>query len=239
MKKLLIGVALTALLTAPALAADIPARMPVKAPPPVVQTVYNWSGLYIGAHGGYAWGDADWGFPFDGTFVSHDVDGGIFGGHAGFNFQWNQLVLGVEVAGSWTGLDGSSLCPNPAFVCRTEFDRMFRAGGRAGLALNNWLIYATGGYANVRVDTDTTPVFFGFGDTDNHRGWYAGGGVEYGVTQNLIIGVEGFRVSLDSRTHAPAGGLTITRNVDPDFSVIQGRISWKFGPWGAPVVARY
>jgi outer membrane immunogenic protein len=38
-------------------AAALAADMPVKAPPPVVVAVYNWTGLYIGIQGGYAWGE--------------------------------------------------------------------------------------------------------------------------------------------------------------------------------------
>src|SRR5258708_6698132 len=50
--KLLAGAAIAALIAAgPALAADLP----LKAPPPVV-AAWNWSGFYIGGHGGYGWG---------------------------------------------------------------------------------------------------------------------------------------------------------------------------------------
>jgi hypothetical protein len=45
-------IALTAL-AGPAGAAD----MPVKAPPRSMATVYDWSGLYIGAHVGGGWSD--------------------------------------------------------------------------------------------------------------------------------------------------------------------------------------
>ena len=33
-------------------AADLPVRMPVKAPPPAVVAVYNWTGFYIGGNVG-------------------------------------------------------------------------------------------------------------------------------------------------------------------------------------------
>jgi outer membrane immunogenic protein len=49
---LLASVAVLALAAAsPALAADLP----LKAPPPAV-AAWNWSGFYIGGHGGYGWG---------------------------------------------------------------------------------------------------------------------------------------------------------------------------------------
>ena len=55
MKKFLGCVALSVFLPASAMAADLAARMPVKAPP-VAATVFSWSGFYIGGHVGYGWG---------------------------------------------------------------------------------------------------------------------------------------------------------------------------------------
>ncbi|MEY9156307.1 opacity protein-like surface antigen [Bradyrhizobium japonicum] len=40
-------------LAAPASAADLAARPYTKAPPPMVATIYDWSGFYIGVNGGY------------------------------------------------------------------------------------------------------------------------------------------------------------------------------------------
>ena len=37
-------------------AADMQARPYTKAPPALVSPAYNWSGFYIGAMGGYGWG---------------------------------------------------------------------------------------------------------------------------------------------------------------------------------------
>ena len=50
------------LAAAPAMAAEV--SMPVKASwqPPVVQP-YDWTGLYVGAHLGYAWGHSNWSAP--------------------------------------------------------------------------------------------------------------------------------------------------------------------------------
>jgi hypothetical protein len=58
MKKFLMGTAgLIALgVAAPASAADLAARPYTKAPPPMVAAIYDWSGFYIGANGG--WGSS-------------------------------------------------------------------------------------------------------------------------------------------------------------------------------------
>ncbi len=61
MKKfLLAGVALSAFIAGPAMAADLPVRGPVyKGPPPVV-TYFSWTGCYVGGHVGGLWVQKDW-----------------------------------------------------------------------------------------------------------------------------------------------------------------------------------
>ena len=55
MKKLLLGTIGLVALSGSAMAADLAAR-PYKAPPLVVAPIYDWTGFYIGANGG--WGEA-------------------------------------------------------------------------------------------------------------------------------------------------------------------------------------
>ena len=53
MKKFLLGLAGLVALAAPASAADLAARPYSKAPPPMIAAIYDWSGFYIGANGGW------------------------------------------------------------------------------------------------------------------------------------------------------------------------------------------
>ena len=246
MKKVLSGLALSALLVAPALAADLPARMPVKAAPAVVTTMYNWSGFYIGGHGGYGWGDADWAFT-TGTATSHDVDGYVAGIHTGFNWQFGHWVLGIEGSVSKTGMDGSSTCPVAAVRCETEIDHFWRAGARAVVAVGatgNWLLYGTGGFARAYVPSRTVVIATGAntaGDKTHHHGWYGGAGIEWGVSPNFTIGVEAFHVSMDAEGHFLPGGAVVagsTRNIDLDYSVVLARATYKFN-WGSAAMTRY
>src|SRR6516162_7468712 len=116
------GVAIVALMavgTVAAQAADLPTRKeapaPVFVPPP-----FTWTGFYVGLNAGAVWGShsADTtlftdGFPL-GTFNLNNVfpfggfgggnTGFIGGGQAGYNWQWGSWVFGVE-----TDFDGSSL----------------------------------------------------------------------------------------------------------------------------------
>src|ERR1700676_3785659 len=99
--QLLAGAAIAALIAAgPALAADLP----LKAPPPVA-AAWNWSGFYIGGHGGYGWGrnaSTDLNDPFffgkiPGFVVTGFDPKGFLGGvHAGANWQSGAIVTGLE-----------------------------------------------------------------------------------------------------------------------------------------------
>ena len=53
---LLGGAALSLGLVNAASAADLAARPYTKAPPPIVEAMYNWSGFYVGINGG--WGSS-------------------------------------------------------------------------------------------------------------------------------------------------------------------------------------
>jgi outer membrane immunogenic protein len=55
MKRQLLATVSFLALSGVASAADLPARMPVKAPPPAL--VQSWAGPYIGVNGGAVWPD--------------------------------------------------------------------------------------------------------------------------------------------------------------------------------------
>src|SRR5262245_1569913 len=77
----------------------IAADMPIKAPAP--RAISDWTGFYFGFHGGYGWGKAsiaDLDLNDSNPNVSETrtplhspkLRGAVFGGHAGYNWQWGQ-----------------------------------------------------------------------------------------------------------------------------------------------------
>jgi outer membrane immunogenic protein len=125
MRRLILGgLALVALSAgSSALAADMPVKAPVYAPP----LVWNWTGFYVGASGGYAWShDADIDLASVGVLVPGGIDafpiasaqaipsalnaqarGFIYGGQAGYNFQSGRWLIGVEADVSGANINGS------------------------------------------------------------------------------------------------------------------------------------
>jgi outer membrane immunogenic protein len=237
MKKLLGGVAVSALLAAPAFAADLPARMPVKAAPAPVVAVYNWTGFYIGAHVGAARLDVKRTDDAGGILNNYDETGWLAGGQAGYRWQTGQFVFGLEVSGAGGKIDPSAPCPNPAFTCKTEANWLFLGGGQLGLAWNQFLIYASGGFAATKTETTSAPAFPGFNSDNNHHGWYVGGGFDIGLTPNWTLGFEYIHAEFNSKRYADPTGANIPYTIDPEIDLFRVKLNYRFG--GSPVVARY
>jgi len=241
MKKLLGGIAISALLAAPALAADL--RVPVKAAPAPVVVAYNWSGCYIGVAGGWAWGrsthDLTGGATDTGPF---NVNGGIVGGTLGCNLQTGQFVFGIEGDGSWVGKDGEAANPvTPNFVSRTEENWLATIRGRVGLAFDRSLIYATGGiaFAGVEATATNTATGVSISEKQTRTGWTVGGGWEYAFSGNWSAKAEYLYVKFsdDAYLANPPAGFTARDNVDLHNHIFRVGLNYRFG--GSPVVARY
>jgi outer membrane immunogenic protein len=124
--------------------------------------VFNWTGFYVGAHTGYRWGvfdgsipagspesDAGQVFPF-----STSAGSGIFGFHAGYNYQVSpDILVGIETGWSWgRGTANVNVVSdiNDAFATvnyRLQLTWSGSVRGRLGLVANEWLFYGTGGIA--------------------------------------------------------------------------------------------
>jgi outer membrane immunogenic protein len=258
MKKFLLGtVALFALgMAAPASAADLAARPYTKAPPIAAPMMYDWSGFYIGANGGYGWARqcldvTQVGFVNVFSEGCNDKGGGVVGGQIGYRWQAGSWVFGLEAQGDWANLRTERVFVNTPFLNTTNtwkstIDGLGLFTGQVGYAWNNSLLYVKGGaaVASQRFDIFNTATGIGLLQADRTRwGGTVGVGWEYGFSPNWTAGIEYdylFRES-DSRTVLTPGlnVASITANTRSDISMITGRISYKFGGYGAPIAARY
>src|SRR3954468_13573670 len=197
MRKFLLGIAGVIALAAPASAADLAARPYTKAPP-MIAAVYDWSGFYIGANGGWGSSRNCWDFlPVAGGVAPegcHDATGGTAGGQVGYRWQSGNWVFGLEAQGNWADFKGSnaSLAALGA-TNRTKIDAFGLFTGQIGYAWNNALLYVKGGAAV------TNDKYSGFGmgilaefdrATETRWGGSVGVGLEYGFTPNWSVGVE-------------------------------------------------
>jgi high affinity Mn2+ porin len=164
----------------PAAAAD----MPVKAPD--LQAVFDWTGLYIGAHAGYSRGGST-AVLFDpaASAATSSFSGMIGGVQAGYNYRLSSgLLLGVEADITFPNYLTSNSVVSSLATARSavteQWDYVATARGRIGYTTGPWLAYATGGLAFAGERFLNSPAIGSDEKVLNTRlGLSAGGGVEY------------------------------------------------------------
>ena len=208
MRKFALAVAALAIGTVTASAADMAARPYVKAPAPIA-AVYNWTGFYVGGHVG--WGEAkqDWFLIQNAVGFGFSKDGVIAGGYAGYNWQLgSNFVIGAEFEGSWSDLQqGNVPCTiGQAAICRNDVNWLGSVRGRAGVAFNQVLFYAAGGwaFADASHDRQFLPLGggpFTSGVSDTRDGWVAAVGVEWAFAGNWIGRVQYDHYDFGTKTY--------------------------------------
>lgn len=233
MKKILLGAAaILALGSTSVLAADLPARTYTKAPA-YAAPVYNWTGFYVGANVGGAFG-GDNSISGVGAVGSNRDSAFMGGGQAGYNYQFApNWLIGVE--GDIDGLSGSDRnFTNPTGAFRDRTDWLASVTGRLGYTWGPTLAYAKGGVA-FRDDnglSGTTP----FTANRNDTGYTVGGGLEYMFAPAWSAKIEYQYYNFDNTTVTPVGGPAF--NYKDDIHTVKAGINYHFN-WGNPVAARY
>jgi outer membrane immunogenic protein len=254
MKKFFLAtVGLVALgMTAPAWAADLPARPYTKAPPPVVAAIYDWSGFYIGLNGGGGWSHKCWDLNtaagvFQANLGCHDATGGLVGGQIGYRWQASSWVFGLEAQGDWADLKGSNASLFTAGVTnQTRIDALGLFTGQIGYAWNNVLWYLKGGAAVARDRYDGIGAVVGVFDKASETRWggVVGAGLEFGFAPNWSAGVEYDHAFMGNHNLnfvatgalAPVGTFSRNVTVRQDIDMVTARINYHFG---GPAIARY
>jgi high affinity Mn2+ porin len=239
----------------PALGAELPLPMPVKAPLPVkalVPQLYDWTGFYAGAHLGYAWGRSNWTEQPDGLsgslnmFQRYDAfanTGSWFAGlQAGYDYMLpNRVVIGAVTdlsAPSFQSLNSVSIGGISTFISprlgqesysETVLD-MGTIRGRIGYAPGNWLFYATGGFAWA-YDQLTVTQLDNSGTTDMpflwRFGWAAGTGVEMPLSPGWTAGLEYLYTQYGNKT---AGFANAGQTYQSNLSLQEVRLTLNYRP---------
>jgi outer membrane immunogenic protein len=220
-------------------AADLSRPVYTKAPPPVVP-MFSWTGFYIGLNAGGKWANVDQTVTGPATTVTFTGDTNsswIAGGQVGYNWQTGAWVFGVE--GDIDAQDFhrdrviataiGPFIPGDTFSVESKWQASLR--GRIGYAAwDRTLLYVTGGVAWTNIKGTASLVGIGsFSNDDTITGGTVGGGLEYALTNNLSLGIEGRWTFYGDRTfNGTLGGIPVSDKVSLDTAEVMGKINFKF-----------
>ena len=191
--------------TAAAWSGDLPYRS--GAPYTVNQPLnaYSWAGPYLGGNIGYEWGSIG---------GNGAKPGGVAGGvQAGYLWQSGNIAYGLEGDIQISGAEdrfASYKFSNPWFGTLR---------GRVGYAVNNVLVYATGGLAFGELRAQTP---FG-SESHTNTGWTLGAGAEVGIYQNWTAKIEYLYVDLSGSRFTTTG-----QTNDYNFGMIRLGVNYHF-----------
>jgi len=182
--------------------------------------IERWTGFYFGASGGYVGGDT--GVSGASGAFDYGSDGGVGSIFAGFNWQANNLVYGIEADIGLGSLDGSA--SSGGTTLSQDLDVFGSVRARLGLLVApELLVYATGGVAWADIDYAAS----GFASrSDTLTGYQVGGGAELALAPQWTLRAEYLYTDLPSTTINHGGGLTNT--YDSDFHMVRGGLALKF-----------
>jgi outer membrane immunogenic protein len=118
----------------------------------------HWSGFYLGVNVGAGSFDAEITDLSDGIFDEEGSGVGlrsfdaVYGAQIGVNWQRGSAVFGLEADFNGTGYDRRLTFDDGDHIAEASWNWFSTVRARLGLAVDNVMIYVTGGLAIVRVD---------------------------------------------------------------------------------------
>jgi len=227
----------------------VAADLRVRSAPPLTTpvSVYNWTGFYVGIEGGYGWGEARQTDPLLFNSGGYLVRGGLVGGTVGYNWQFNQLVVGLEGDYSFADIRGSTrgFCGGVIPRCSSNLESLGTFRGRIGWAgllwWNSLMPYVTGGLAWGPLHGSEGDVLangaVGSGTT-TRAGWTLGAGIEAMLAPNWTAKLEYLYVDLGRGgvfNDLLPGGAVVTESIDFRASIFRAGLNYKFD-WYRPLM---
>jgi outer membrane immunogenic protein len=190
----------------------------------------DWGGLYVGGTigGAFLEGDVDNDlFIVPGSQDALGDDGILGGGQVGWLAQHGQLVFGVEGDFSFLDIgDDAIFRTKTPGVTETDFDWFATVRGRAGVAVDRTLLYATLGIAIADAEISVTSdlVVPGTSDSETLVGLVIGGGAEHWFTDAISGRIE--------YLYADMGRIDVgSVSADPELHLVRAGINYHFC-WG-------
>ncbi|RTL65652.1 MAG: porin family protein [Hyphomicrobiales bacterium] len=194
---------------------------------------YDWSGVYLGAH--LEHGRSSWDGTLDtltGTveYPSFSTNGWMFGGHVGYQHQWGPVVLGAEFG--YSPLKSSKSFDSvqtAGLALGMRANDLYTYTGKLGYAHDRFLGYIRGGWATTNIGASTDGLLVASSST-RANGWVAGIGLDYAVTQRVILGAEYNNIRFNSHDYSFTDGTTTANTTASglDIQSVKLRLDFKF-----------
>lgn len=211
----------------PAAAADLytPSPEPAFTPEPTGLR----TGFYVGANTGLMRG------TFDVTVVTLPDPpfagyGALYGVQAGYDYYGDGYMVGIEGDIGLTTLHHDTL---DRFGAKNATDMLYLATlrGRLGTPVtDNVLLYATGGLTVAGIRMERGPDTLGRApgnQTNTHLGWTVGAGMEFAVTQNLLLRGEYLYMDFEEKRYRVSRALPAVDNTYSGHLIRTG-LNYKF-----------
>jgi outer membrane immunogenic protein len=238
-----------------AFAADLPNTKEPLAPLPIP---FTWTGFYLGGHAGYGWGSKTFLDNYPTPDLELDADtgfgGGVGGLQAGYNYQYNWLVIGAEGDFTWSGAQHSSFgCFTFGNqICSAHPEWVSTITGRIGIApppasfFGPSLFYVKGGVAWANDSFTDVATKAGYRDgvpavpgdvfvaNQIRAGWTVGGGIEYAFAPNWSIFAEYdyFRFNARSVPFTDGGSGFFTEEIHQTMNMATIGLNYRFSSAG-------
>lgn len=213
----------------------------------------SFSGGYIGATGGYGWGTATQSGlipppPGPAFFdclgnpspvpVECDDDaklhtkGGLVGGAIGWSAQYGAWVFGVEGDYSYASVSAdSNACGAAPHNCGARLESLGTVRGKLGAVFQDWMLYATGGWAFGEVSGFSAAKSSG---DAMYSGWTVGAGLEKRFLPQWSLKLEYLYTDLGNKELYQANVPGFPEHVAYKLNSLRVGISYYFTPDVAP-----
>ncbi|RBO94848.1 outer membrane protein [Pseudochrobactrum asaccharolyticum] len=151
------------------------------APVAVVDT-FSWTGGYVGVNAGYAGGKNKLNV-YDGISAKDNSNGFLGGIQAGYNWQFDQMIVGLETDIQGAGLK-SDVEVSGLGGAEAKINWFGTTRARLGYTpVDRFMVYATGGVAYGKIKAS----YGDFSQSDTKVGYTVGAGAEYALTNNVTL----------------------------------------------------
>lgn len=142
---------------------------------------YDWTGFYAGLNAGYGWAAVQ-----VGGLTFNDGKGILGGAQVGFNYDFSGFVLGAEADFQLSDINYEQTVAL-GVTGRTAIDNFGTLRARAGVSVDRFLPYITGGLAWANASISASGGGASVNVKDSYVGWTIGAGLEYAVTDNISV----------------------------------------------------